>query len=36
MVAYHLDRTGKHQGEFVIHSLEELTRKLESPEAENL
>jgi len=36
ILAYHLDRTGKHEGEFVIHSLEELNRKLERPEAENL
>jgi HAD superfamily hydrolase (TIGR01549 family) len=36
ILAYHLDRTGKHEGEFVIHSLEELNRKLERTEAENL
>ncbi|NIR87770.1 HAD family hydrolase [Candidatus Bathyarchaeota archaeon] len=29
IVAFHLDRTGKDEGEFVIHSLEELNRKLE-------
>ncbi|MDH5419677.1 MAG: HAD family hydrolase [Candidatus Bathyarchaeota archaeon] len=34
--AFHLDRTGKHVGEFVIHSLEELNRKLEKAEDENL
>ena len=28
ILAFHLDRTGKHEGEFVIHSLEELNRKL--------
>jgi HAD superfamily hydrolase (TIGR01549 family) len=36
ILAYHLDRTGKDEGEFVIHSLEELNRKLERTEAENL
>ncbi len=36
ILAFHLDRTGKHEGEFVIQSLEELTRKLEKVEAESL
>ena len=36
MLAFHLDRTGKHEGEFVIHSLEELSRRLERIDAENL
>lgn len=29
IIAFHLDRTGKHKGEFVIHSLEELNKKLQ-------
>jgi len=29
ILAFHLDRTGKHKGEFVIHSLEELNKKLQ-------
>jgi putative hydrolase of the HAD superfamily len=28
ILAFHLDRTGKHKGKFVIHSLEELNEKL--------
>ncbi len=36
ILAFHLDRTGEHEGEFVIQSLEELTRKLEKVEAESL
>ncbi len=36
ILAFHLDRTGKHEGEFVIQSLEELNRKLEKVEAESL
>jgi putative hydrolase of the HAD superfamily len=36
ILAFHLDRPGKHEGEFVIQSLEELTRKLEKVEAESL
>jgi len=28
ILAFHLDRTGKHKGELVIHSLEELNKKL--------
>ena len=36
MKAFHLDRTGKHEGELVIHSLEELSRRLERINAENL
>jgi putative hydrolase of the HAD superfamily len=28
ILAFHLDRTGKHKGNFVIHSLEELNEKL--------
>jgi len=29
ILAFHLDRTGKNKGEFTIHSLEQLNRKLE-------
>ena len=29
ILAFHLDRTGKHKGELLIHSLEELNRKLQ-------
>ena len=29
ILAFHLDRTGKHKGELVIHSLEELNKKLQ-------
>ena len=29
ILAFHLDRAGKHKGEFVIHNLEELSRKLQ-------
>jgi len=36
ILAYHLDRTGKHEGEFVIRSLRQLNRKLERTEAEKL
>ncbi len=36
ILAYHLDRTSKHEGEFVIHSLEELNTKLEKVQAEHL
>jgi len=36
ILAFHLDRTGKQEGELVIHSLEELNRKLETVEAESL
>jgi len=36
ILAFHLDRTGEHGGEFVIQSLEELNRKLEKVEAESL
>ncbi len=36
MLAFHLDRTGKHEGELVIRSLEELSRRLERVDAENL
>jgi HAD superfamily hydrolase (TIGR01549 family) len=35
ILAYHLDRTGKHEGEFVIHSLEELNTKLEKSEIQS-
>lgn len=35
IVAYHLDRTSKHEGEFVIHSLEELNTKLETSEIQS-
>ena len=35
ILAFHLDRTRKHEGEFVIHSLEELNTKLEKAEPEN-
>jgi len=31
ILALHLDRTGKHGGQFTIHTLEELDRKLEKP-----
>jgi len=36
ILAFYLDRTGKQQGEFVIHSLEELDKKLEKVQAEHL
>ena len=36
ILAFHLDRTGKQEGEFVIHSLEELNRRLERVEVESL
>lgn len=36
ILAFYLDRTGEQQGEFVIHSLEELDRKLEKVQAEHL
>ncbi len=36
ILAFHLDRTGEHEGEFVIQSLEELNGKLEKVEAESL
>ena len=36
ILAFHLDRTGKQEGEFVIHSLEELNRELERAEVESL
>jgi len=29
VLAFHLDRTGKHKGEFVIHSLQDLNKKLQ-------
>jgi len=29
ILAFHLDRTGKSKGEFIIHNLEQLNRKLE-------
>lgn len=35
ILAYHLDRTSKHEGEFVIHSLEELNTKLETSEIQS-
>ena len=35
ILAYHLDRTSKHEGEFVIHSLEELNTKLETAEIQS-
>jgi len=28
IIAFHLDRTGKHKGEYVIHNLEDLNKKL--------
>ena len=28
ILAFYLDRTGKHKGDFVIHNLKELQRKL--------
>lgn len=36
ILAFHLDRTGKQEGEFVIHSLEELNRRLERVGVESL
>ena len=36
ILAFYLDRTGKQEGEFVIHSLQELNRKLERAEVESL
>ena len=36
ILAFHLDRTGKQEGKFVIYSLEELNRKLERSEVESL
>lgn len=35
ILAYHLDRTSKHEGEFVIHSLEELNTKLETSQIQS-
>ena len=35
ILAYHLDRTSKHEGDFVIHSLEELNTKLETSEIQS-
>ncbi len=33
ILAFHLDRTGKHEGDFAIHTLEELNKRLDKTEA---
>ncbi len=33
ILAFHLDRTGKHEGDFGIHTLEELNKRLDKTEA---